>query len=557
MNQHVASIRVKRIFAWDLIRGLEQGEYALPRLQREFVWNGKQAVRLLDSIDKGLPVGSILVWETDAKNATWLQQSEQDLFPSFSHLHRTVRVVIDGQQRLTVLYQAYKGDKKKNAVGRDVDFLKVVLALRDSDRKGLHFAYRREQRGAFIAVPHILARHWMSHCNRLRLSKRQIALVRKTRERLRSYPVLLILFKTTSLINVAEAFIRINTGGQRLSSADEVLANAQKFSLRQHVRSLQRSLDGMERLPANTLLHGFCFFCGKKRVDKTVAASVIRDWEFRMKQAGTDQGQFGVQWNAFAKSVQKAANLLRKEFCVYSLDLLPSDNMLATLPIFYARNDCQDPSPAQLKKIRQWFWATAAGNRYTGAGYRRNIESDVLFFEQLAKKPAVVFSFAPTTSAADLRRTVYMGHRSLAKAVFCLLAMQEPVNLKTGAKISIDAVSGMADKKNKHHIFPRALLREKHVGSLKINSVVNICFLPFDLNINIGKKAPYQYLQDYKPKAEIKRRLRTHLIPSSILDPPGRQGLQAVYRSFLKERSVFIARKMREAAGIALFTDEE
>lgn len=320
MNKKTDSIQVKKIPAWDLITGLKNGAYALPRLQREFVWNGKQAARLLDSIDKGLPIGSLLIWETQSKNANKLQQSEQDLFPSFRHVHATARVVIDGQQRLTVLYQAYKGDKRQNAAGREVDFQRVVLALRKADRESLHFAYRREQPKAFIAVPHVLDNSWRNHCRRLNLSLSQINLVRRTRERLRSYPVYLTLFKTASLDDVAEAFIRINTGGQRLSSADELLANAQKFSLRQHVKSLQRSLAGLERLPINTLLHGFCFFRGKNRVDKKVAASVIRDWESKVEELGAAQCGFDKKWVAFAKAVQKAANLLTNEFCVYNLD---------------------------------------------------------------------------------------------------------------------------------------------------------------------------------------------------------------------------------------------
>ena len=228
----------------------------------------------------------------------------------------------------------------------------MVLAVHKDDREELHFAYRGEHPNGFISVPNVLSSTWRSHCRRLEFSASQINLVSRTRERLRKYPLHVVLFKTHSMDDVSESFIRINTGGRHLSSSDELLAGAQRFSLREHVRALQRSLEGMDRLPENILLHGFCFVNGKPRVDKIVARNLIRDWQSRVNQDGTADGQFDILWNEFARAVQKAVNLLRREFCVYNLEFLPSDNMLTTLPFFFYKNGGQDPTPGQLRQIR-------------------------------------------------------------------------------------------------------------------------------------------------------------------------------------------------------------
>ena len=41
-----------------LLQHVDEGRFAIPRLQREFVWDGPKAAKLLDSILSGMPVES-------------------------------------------------------------------------------------------------------------------------------------------------------------------------------------------------------------------------------------------------------------------------------------------------------------------------------------------------------------------------------------------------------------------------------------------------------------------------------------------------------------------
>jgi uncharacterized protein with ParB-like and HNH nuclease domain len=47
-----------------VLKDILAGKYAIPRLQREFVWDGARAAKLMDSIYRRMPIGSLLVWET-------------------------------------------------------------------------------------------------------------------------------------------------------------------------------------------------------------------------------------------------------------------------------------------------------------------------------------------------------------------------------------------------------------------------------------------------------------------------------------------------------------
>ncbi|HGF8156181.1 TPA: DUF262 domain-containing protein, partial [Enterococcus faecium] len=52
----------------NLIQKIDNNEYVLPALQREFVWKPEQIERLFDSIMKGYPIGSFLFWNVQNEN---------------------------------------------------------------------------------------------------------------------------------------------------------------------------------------------------------------------------------------------------------------------------------------------------------------------------------------------------------------------------------------------------------------------------------------------------------------------------------------------------------
>ncbi len=50
-----------------LLSKLEDGEYQIPKFQRNFVWEKSKVALLIDSILKGYPVGTFILWKTKDK----------------------------------------------------------------------------------------------------------------------------------------------------------------------------------------------------------------------------------------------------------------------------------------------------------------------------------------------------------------------------------------------------------------------------------------------------------------------------------------------------------
>src|SRR4051794_29910743 len=92
----------KTAFIKDLIGDIQQGEIKIPQFQRKFVWKEEQALKLLDSISNNYPVGSVLLWRTHTKLA--VERNIGDFKLPKTDDHSPTDYVLDGQQRITVIY---------------------------------------------------------------------------------------------------------------------------------------------------------------------------------------------------------------------------------------------------------------------------------------------------------------------------------------------------------------------------------------------------------------------------------------------------------------------
>ena len=112
----------------DTVHRIQQREYLLPGIQREFVWQPDQICRLFDSLVRGYPIGSFLFWRVNEEHKADYQFYEfiRDYHAQGGRHNSKASVlptggltaVLDGQQRLTSLYLGLLGthtDRRKHA----------------------------------------------------------------------------------------------------------------------------------------------------------------------------------------------------------------------------------------------------------------------------------------------------------------------------------------------------------------------------------------------------------------------------------------------------------
>ena len=94
------NIRAQRDLMPLFLENLVNGNYLIPKFQRDFIWTSKQIVDLFDSIIKGFPIGSIIMWSPG-----------EERFPVYGNIcgidvnaeSDSQCYILDGRQRLSSL----------------------------------------------------------------------------------------------------------------------------------------------------------------------------------------------------------------------------------------------------------------------------------------------------------------------------------------------------------------------------------------------------------------------------------------------------------------------
>ncbi len=139
----------------EVIKDISNNKYVLPSIQREYVWDTTQIETLFDSLMQNYPIGAFLFWEIDKERIC-----DYDFYEFLKNYHEKNSVhnpkadlkgsdgiiaVLDGQQRLTSIYVGLKGTyayrlkhKQKtneNAYPSRKLYLNLISSAKDSSNK--------------------------------------------------------------------------------------------------------------------------------------------------------------------------------------------------------------------------------------------------------------------------------------------------------------------------------------------------------------------------------------------------------------------------------------
>lgn len=95
----------------DLMYDIKRGHIKIPQFQRDFIWKKEKAASLMDSILKGYPIGTIILWKTKETLRAVRNLGGADL-PDTPE-GDFIQYVLDGQQRLTSIFATLSGSKVK------------------------------------------------------------------------------------------------------------------------------------------------------------------------------------------------------------------------------------------------------------------------------------------------------------------------------------------------------------------------------------------------------------------------------------------------------------
>jgi len=512
------------ILVRELVDKVRHGELALPEMQRRYVWPATRVRDLLDSLYRGYPSGTILVWETDEDIETRELAVRANQAPTTSQK----LLLLDGQQRITSL-SAILGGEQVHVRNRrrpidilfnldhpdgppieimeidENDFTADVEDVEDEEAAERDIQEEMRKRTFVVAsralqndplwvpVSDIFKKDFSEILEKVGITSLKDPRYKKYSQRLQqvknieNYPyVMQRLTRDMTYEEVTEIFIRVNSLGIKLRGSDLALAQitSRWKGFINLIEDFASKFNDDENyifetgLPVRMLV----VFATHQSRFRTVG-KIIKE---KLEES----------WKVAVDGLDYAINFLRENAGIENLSYLSSPFLIIPIAVYWIQKKNEFLSPEEENKLLRWFYLAHMRGHYSMGSSESILEADlgVLFrgktLDDLIQQLLLhVKKF--TVDSYDLSGR---GIRSpFFTMLYFVLKQNGAKDWWSGLKLS-ERYAGNAHTIQFHHIFPKSLLKDKFEKK-EINEISNLAFIGGKTNRQITNKEPINYLE--------------------------------------------------------------
>jgi hypothetical protein len=539
-----------------LLHSIQEREVALPDFQRDFVWDPRETEELIESICRSFPAGSLL----RIKNGVGFAFSPRAFAgapevtggePSY--------LVLDGQQRLTSLFQAFYGtgthryfvDLQGLLDGKDLE--DCVFYLRQKDAKRRYGSIEKQAETLVFPLSDLFGAKdgfegWLDRVLEIRpeTGKQQKDLkdrLRDERKRwiapIESYEFPMVtLSDGTSAEAVCTIFETLNRTGVKLSVFDLLAARFWVDDVR--LRTLWE--EACERFPVIAdfgidpyyVLQGVAIHAAK-------GAPACK----RGDVLALDVDQIRKGWDPVVQGLAEALTMLRDECGVVVPGWMPYGPMFIPLATLFAVAPTKGAAVAAFRqKLKRWYWCSVFGQSYENPPNSQAVKdyAEVRRWLEGGEPPEAVARFSFDSSVL---RITTPRQRALYRGVMTLVLQHGARDFHEDQIITAKILR--EQEIDDHHVFPRGWLHEHSPDTFEVlgDCVLNRTLIDKRTNIRIGKQAPSAYLGEIEKEVQpshLALILRSHLLP----DAKGGPLWADDFATFLTERQQQLAAAIAE-----------
>ncbi len=549
----------------------------LPEFQRDFRWELEQTYDLIDSLIREIFIGTLIygkpsfgmtLREIDKRPrkgiGSRISLSTRDYTSDQIKIEvqtNNLRVVLDGQQRITSLYRAITGKGNDNIfliLKNDIDVNKIAqieledmleeiggeesishLSLKLSDAYNVEIGNLDDDdiREQFFAKT--LYGQDCIKCMDSEKLKIQQKIYRKAlkniidlfmKQKMVAYYML-----DMSLDKFCIFFERSNSRGIQLNFTDILAAKLY------HGFNLRKKIDEFKS--------GSQFDLNRELIIRAIAYIVSTEGKGPTKidkkhiLENLDAEDFQKHWDEICRLYKDVLSYLADQHYILSQSWMPSENMLIPLMVFLRKiKSFGQMSQDQKEFIQYWYWSSIFANRYSTSSNETIIQDCAVMLQianserisargyfsklrPLVTEPSDLFSYTRRASS------IYRGVLNLLN--FASKGLKDWNNTQT-----LTISMALED----HHIYPRAYIANTNDLDISqeeaeqlVDCVLNRTLIPKLTNITIGKKSPTVYMREIAGRnGNLPECLSSHLIPHEIIE----DGIWSTFfKAFLDERA--------------------
>jgi hypothetical protein len=591
----VAKYSVTQSAVTQLLADVRGDKIAIPELQRPFVWDSVKVRDLMDSLYKGYPVGYLITWQSVGAKLKGGQVAAHQ------------QILIDGQQRITALRAAVAGLK---VIDKRYKPVRIVIAFNPITEE-------------FATLTPVIAKNpqWIPDISEFFNSASPLSFAREYLERNRGADArvfegnlahlegiknaqigIIGLADDLDVETVSEIFIRINSKGVPLSSADFAMSKIATYG--DHGRNIRKLIDYFCHLAvaphaysdikendtefaASPYLKAIAWLqheaedlydpaysdvirvAGLVGFNRGKASSIVSELSGRDPETRkVDEDRIPVAYDKLERALLQIVNkyhfdnflMLIKSSGFIASGMVNSKNALNFAYALYLRlrDDQGMPEGERKRIVKRWFVMSMLTSRHSGSfestweqDIRRIGEQGAANYLKQIEESELSDAFWAVSLPASLETT-----STVSPFFQTFLAAQVANNSRGFLSKGITVAAMHQQSGDIHHIVPKDYLQKNgYPDRGDYNQVANFALTETSINISISNKPPATYMAQVDAQIEsgaltlgeitdandLARNLAENAVPAMLADVTA-----GSYQEFLAQRRQLMAAIIRD-----------
>ncbi|MDD3189931.1 MAG: DUF262 domain-containing protein [Fermentimonas sp.] len=577
-----------------MLKNIHEGKIQLPDFQRGWVWDDNRIKGILASVAKSFPIGAVMLLET-GNNSIRFKTKVVEGAPESNGVKPEL-LILDGQQRLTSLYQSIISNrvvKTRNSKGYEIkrwyyidmqkaldpatDLEEAIFSINENkiitknigrdivlDLSTRELEYENLMYPVWMVDEYSdwrrgFNRHWNHSSDKSELWDEFEELIINS---FNHYMLPVIEMKKTNPKEaVCQVFEKVNTGGVSLSVFELLTASfaSDDFDLKEDWAKIESKFKPYKVLSKTSEIDFIqaltLFSTYRKKVglessgekDNLPAVSAKRK-----EMLNLEIKDYIKYRDQITEGFIKTSKILNENHIFNSRDV-PYLNQLVPMAAIITQLDKNIENVGNKNKLMQWYWCGVFGELYGSANetrYALDIVQVVEWILNNGEVPKTIFDANFIPSRLNTLRT---RNSAAYKGIYAILMDDNTRDWLSGTKI--DFSTYFSESIDIHHIFPVAWCEKNTIPRDDYNSIINKTPLSGRTNRIVSGDAPSKYLDRLKNNVGVSDEEFLDILKSHVVNPD--YLYQDDFYAFFNDRKERILQKMEIAMGKVIVREYE
>jgi len=578
---------------YEILKDVNSGKIQLPDFQRGWVWDDDRIKGVIASVAKSFPIGAVMLLETGNENIRFKTKPVEGVVGLNGT--KPEMLILDGQQRITSLYQAIMTNRvvnTRNSKGYEIKrwyYIDMVKALdTNSDLEEAIFSINEnkiitenigrdiildlsteenEFKNLMYPVSMVdnydewrtkFIEYWDYDRDKIKFWNE---FEKKIIKGFNGYNLPVIVMKKENTKEaVCQVFEKVNTGGVSLTVFELLTASfaSDEFDLKANWEDIKNKFKPYKILnnTSNTdIIQAITLYSTFNKRLAAITSGLTENIPSvsakRKEMLNLTLSEYLKYRDEIVEGFIKSSKILVENHIFNSRDL-PYSTQLVPMAAILAKLGDKIDNVGNKNKLMRWFWCGVFGELYGSANetrYALDMIQVTDWIENNAEEPKTIYDANFSPSRLNTLRT---RNSAAYKGVYALMMDENTKDWLSATKI--DFSTYFSESIDIHHIFPVAWCEKNNIPRNDFDCIINKTPLSGRTNRIVSGDAPSKYLERLKKRAGVSDSEFNDILRSHVVSPD--YMYKDDFYGFFNNRKEQILQRIEKAIGKQIPRDQ-